>query len=83
MPSPHSPPRDARRFSVHAANEGHRHSHDVEGRSFEEAAIAFVEIWHPPVDAEGDVSVIVLDTESGAQQCFRIDMESGDAGPCE
>lgn len=83
MPSPPSPSGDARRFSVHAADEGHRHGHVVEGRSFEEAAMAFVEIWRPPADADGEVSVVVLDTDGGAQQCFRIDLDSGRAAPCE
>ena len=83
MPSSQNSSGEARRFSVHPANEGHRHSHVVEGRSFEDAAMAFVEIWRPPVDADGDVAVIVLDTESGVQQCFRIDVENGEAGPCD
>lgn len=72
-----------KRFSVHASHEGREHGRLVEGRSFEEAAIAFVEIWSPAVDADGDVSVIVCDAESGQAHCFTIDVESGQAEPCD
>jgi hypothetical protein len=81
MPQPDND--ETRRFAVHAAHEGAHHDRRVEGRSFEDAALAFVENWHPAVDAEGEVSVIVLDCETGHRQCFRIDMETGEAGACD
>jgi hypothetical protein len=73
---------DTRAFTVHAADEARR-SHRVEGASFEDAAIAFVELWSPEPDAEGDVQIIVRDAETGAQHCFRIDLDSGEAAPCD
>lgn len=73
----------SRRFMVHAAHEGPHHSHRVEEASFEAAAVAFVERWSPAVDADGEVSVVVVDQESGRQHCFRIDADTGETGPCE
>lgn len=77
------PPDDLHRYTVHAAEDGRNAAHTVEGTSFEDAAIAFVERWAPAPDAEGDVAVIVRDAETGAQHCFRIDLGSGDAAPCD
>ena len=73
----------ARRFEVHAAHEGRGRGHTVEGVSFEDAALAFVETWHPRVDAEGDVTLIVTECETGREHCLRIDVEAGEAAPCE
>jgi hypothetical protein len=71
------------RYTAHAAHEDRHHGHTVEAASFEEAAVAFVEAWHPAVDADGDVSVIVVEADSGHQQCFRVDLDGGDARPCD
>ncbi len=73
---------DHRRFLVHAAHEGRHRGHAVEGASFEEAAVAFVEAWSPAVDSEGEVSVVVVDPEDGRACCFRIDAETGETAPC-
>lgn len=72
---------ELRQFTVHAAHEGGVHT--VEGASFEEAAVNFVETWHPSEDADGDVSVIVRDTETGHEHCFLVEVATGAAGPCE
>ena len=74
---------ELRRFAVHAAHEDRGREHTVEGASFEDAAVAFVETWHPTVDAEGDVQVIVTDCETGRQHCLRIDVDTGEAAPCD
>lgn len=71
------------RFAVHGRHQAHPHDHIVLGRSFEDAALGFVEDWHPAMDADGEVAVVVRDLETGAEQCFRIDLDSGTAGPCE
>ena len=73
---------DNRAFVVHAAHEGRGAAHRVEGRSFEEAAVAFVETWRPGVSADGAVQVIVRDAEDGREHCFVVDMDGGDAAPC-
>ena len=72
----------ARTFHVHARHEGRETSHRVEGKSFEEAAVAFVERWHPAVDADGDGSVLVSDADNGLEHCFTINLAEGDASPC-
>jgi hypothetical protein len=64
-----------RRFSVH----GRR----LDAAGFEAAALAFVEAYHPGPDVEDTVSLIVEDSATGERQCFRIDLETGAAGPCE
>jgi hypothetical protein len=74
---------EIRQFAVHAAHEGAAGGHTVEGASFEEAAVNFVETWHPVESADGDVSVIVRDTETGHEHCFLVEVATGAAGPCE
>lgn len=71
-----------RTFHVHARHEGRHASHRIEGRSFEEAAVAFVERWAPAVDADGDVSVLVAEGDTGAEHCFTVNLLEGDATPC-
>jgi hypothetical protein len=69
-------------YRVHARDDDRSHGHAVEAASFEEAAIAFVEMWRPAVDAHNEVSVIVRETESGVELCYRIDLDDGGAAPC-
>ena len=69
-------------YCVHAMHDTANHAHEVHGASFEEAALAFVEDWHPAPDGGGDVSLIVRDQQTGREQCFRIDLETGDTAPC-
>lgn len=46
-----------------------------------EAALLYLERRAPDDDAE-DAAVIVEDRETGARQCFRIDLQQGGARPC-
>ena len=80
--APKAPVSDIRTFHVFAAQDGGRHGHDIEGMSFEDAALTFVETFHPPADADGDIDVIVIAADNGRQQCFRVDVGSGEALPC-
>ena len=73
---------ETRSFLVHARHEGRNNAHRVEGKSFEEAAVAFVERWHPSVDADGDVSVLVSEDDSGSEHCFKVNLDDGDTHPC-
>ena len=67
------------RFAVHGTDEPQTRSRLVEDKTFEAAALQFAEDHH----GDGEiVSVIVEDCESGERQCFRIDLDSGEAGPC-
>ncbi|MFN3584309.1 DUF5961 family protein [Phenylobacterium sp.] len=71
-----------RRFAVHAAAEAPACARLVDGVSFEDAALHFLEDSHP--DAEGEtVQLFVEDCESGERQCFCVDLETGDAAPCD
>ncbi len=68
------------RYLVHLRPEGGRRL--VSGTSFEDAAIAYLEACHPPADADGEVSLIVRDEASGSEQCFRVDLATGQTEPC-
>jgi hypothetical protein len=75
----HSP----RNFSVHGVDEAPARSHLVEGLTFEDAALHFLNDRHVEVTADGDVALIVEDCETGERQCFRVDLATGETGPCE
>jgi hypothetical protein len=71
------------RFTAYAAHDSARHCHAAPGAtSYEEAALEFVEAWHPAADADGEVTVIVLDHATGREQCFTVDVGAGEAEPC-
>ena len=72
-----------RRFSVHGVDEAPSRGHMVEGVSFEDAALHYVEDCHPAADAEDEVALFVEDCETGERQCFRIDLETGETAPCD
>lgn len=71
-----------RKFSVHARHVDSHHARILEEKSFEAAAVAYVEDFHPAVDQDNEVSVIVRDVDSGHQHCFKIDLDSGETAPC-
>ena len=75
-------PDPERRFSAHAVTDHQQRAWEVTGDDFETAAFQFVERWHPTPDEDGDVEVMVTDSETGERHCFRIDLRSGDAEPC-
>lgn len=75
-------PPHSRRFSVHGAAEAPSRAHLVEGSNFVDAALHFVENWHPAANDDDEVSLIVEDCETGERQCFRVDLESGETAPC-
>ena len=72
-----------RRYCVHGVAESASRGHVVEEASFEAAALACVEDHHPVGDHGEDVSLYVEDLDSGERQCFRIDLETGEAAPCD
>lgn len=72
------------RFCAYAADDGPRMLHSTpEARSFAEAAVLFTEVWHPQPDDTGEVAVIVIDKETGQQQCYSVDVGLGEAAPCD
>lgn len=74
--------RETRQFRVHARHVDGHHARLLEEASFEAAAVAYVEDFHPPVGEDNEISVIVREVGTGHEHCFRIDLESGDAAPC-
>lgn len=66
------------RYSVFACEDGHQHAYSVIGESFEDAAMRFIETWHPAIDADGEVFVVVTDCETGRVQSLRVDIGDGD-----
>lgn len=68
-----------RRFAVHAADDAPARARLVDGVSFEDAALHFLEDSHPDAD---EVQLFVEDCETGERQCFRIDLETGETAPC-
>jgi hypothetical protein len=70
-----------RQFRVHARHLDSHRARTVSERSFEAAAVAYVEDLHPIGD-EAEISVIVRDVASGHEHCFRIDLDTGETAPC-
>jgi hypothetical protein len=81
MPLDAAPP--TRQFSVHGTQEAPDRAQLLEGVSFEDAALHFVEAFHPAPDADHEVALIVEDCASGEQQCFRVDLDTGETAPCD
>ena len=73
---------ETRQFSVHARHMGGHHARLLEEASFEAAAVAYVEDFHPPVGEDNEINVIVREVATGREHCFRIDLEAGSAAPC-
>ena len=70
-----------RQFSVRARHVDTHHARTLDERSFEAAAVAYVEDLHD-LGGEHEISVIVRDLGSGHEHCFRIDLDSGEAAHC-
>jgi hypothetical protein len=73
---------DTRKFSVHARHVDGHHARVLEEKSFEAAAVAYLEDFHPPLTDAHEISVIVREVGTGHEHCFRVDLETGDAEPC-
>lgn len=71
---------DVRRFSVRT--EGGRHAQLVEEASFEAAAAAYVEDFAMAAGDGHALNVVVRSLDDGREQCFRIDLDTGEAGAC-
>ena len=72
---------DAQQYKVHARHLDRHHARTLSERSFEAAAVAYVEDLHALGD-EPEISVVVIELASGHEQCFIIDLETGEAEPC-
>ncbi|MDB5465777.1 MAG: hypothetical protein JWQ46_539 [Phenylobacterium sp.] len=72
-----------RRFAVHGAVEAPSRAHVIEGLNFEDAALHFVENFHPAANANNEVSLMVEECETGERQCFRVHTDTGATTPCD
>ena len=79
MPTPTTEPSLQRRFSVHGVEDAPSRALILEGLSFEDAALHYLEDRHVGDD---EVSLLVEDCLTGKRQCFRIDRETGQTRPC-
>ena len=73
---------ETRQFSVHARHVDSHHARLLEEKSFEAAAVAYVEDLHGIGDAH-DISIIVREVDTSHEHCFRIDLDRGEAAPCD
>jgi hypothetical protein len=72
---------EIRQFSVYARHVDAHHARTLEERSFEAAAVAYVEDLHD-IGGEHEISVIVRELDSGHEHCFRIDLDTGETAAC-
>jgi hypothetical protein len=71
-----------RQFSVRARHVDAHHARILVEASFEAAAVAYVEDFHPGLTEGEDIRVVVRDIATGHEHCFRIDPDSGETAPC-
>jgi hypothetical protein len=76
-------PTGDRMFVVRARHVDRHHGRRLAEASFEAAAIAYAEDHPPSPESGSEISIIVRDAESGREQCFRIDLDTGEAAPCD
>lgn len=68
------------RYSAHLKDEGgHGRQWVAEADSFIDAAVRFAETRDV---VDGDLSVVITDTESGKNRCFVVNLGSGDVKAC-
>ena len=71
---------ESRRFLAYCNEEARCSAHPIEhADGFLDAAVQFTERW---ASGDGEVSVTVVDCETGEQHCFRVDLDTGHAGAC-
>ena len=68
-------------YCVHAAPDEVARPHRVEADGYVDAALRYAERWlHPQGDDA--VTVYVQDEGTGEEHCVRLDLGTGEAGPC-
>ena len=71
-----------RQFSVHARHLNSHHARVLDEASFEAAAVAYVEDFHLAPGEDNEISVVVREVGTSHEQCFRIDLASGQTAAC-
>lgn len=75
-------PADTPRFTVRARHLHGHHARAVDEPTAEAAALAFLEDFGHDPDEDEAVSLIVRDEATGREQCFRVDLATGETAPC-
>lgn len=73
---------ETHRFQVHARHVDRHHARVLEEPSFEAAAIAYLEDFVPVDGFDEEVRVIVRNLDDGHEQCFTVDLATGETAPC-
>jgi len=67
------------RFAAYCNEESRCSVHAVpDAESFVDAAVLFAERWA----GDGEVSITVMDRETGERRCFHIDLTAAEVGSC-
>ncbi|WP_297514529.1 DUF5961 family protein [uncultured Caulobacter sp.] len=69
-------------YTVRALHLHGHHARPVDEPSPEPAAAAYVEDFAFDADDDGALALIVRDTATGREQCFRVDLATGETEPC-
>lgn len=69
-------------FTVRARHLHGHHARPMDEPNPEAAIAAYLEDFSHDPDDEGALSLIVRDEETGREQCFRIDLVTGQTAPC-
>jgi hypothetical protein len=69
-------------FTVRARHLHGHHARSLDEPSPEAAAVAYLEDFGHDLDEDEAVAVIVRDDDTGREQCFRVDLASGETAPC-
>ncbi|HJV42650.1 DUF5961 family protein [Caulobacter sp.] len=75
-------PAETRRFTVRARHLHGHHARAVDEPTAEAAALAFLEDFGQDADEDETVSLVVRDETTGREQCFRVDLATGQTAPC-
>ncbi|MGH7025455.1 MAG: DUF5961 family protein [Caulobacteraceae bacterium] len=67
-------------FLIYAGRLDRHHARLVTERSFEAAALAYLEDHPYDVEEDDELRVIVREVGSGHERCFRIDLDCGGNG---
>ena len=69
-------------YTVRARHLHGHHARSLDEPSPEAAAVAYLEEFAHDPDEDEAVSVIVRDEDTGREQCFRVDLATGETAPC-
>lgn len=69
-------------FTVRALHLHGHHARPIDEPSPEAAAVAYVEDYAHDAEDHGALALIVRDEDTGREQCFKVDLATGETAPC-